>query len=116
MIKATIHFQKTGSRDDILRIYDSETEGVVRVTMSPGDFKNSTNEFFISSTKAIRLVADILRSLPYDIEPFEYVQITTELTPSILYHAVDIENSSVRHLIEDTIHDAVYTKVRRISA
>jgi hypothetical protein len=116
MIKATIHFQRNGVKDDILRIYDSDTEGVVRVVMAPGDFKTSSNEFFISSSKAVRLVSDILRSLPYDVEPFEYIQITTELTPSILYHVTDIETSTVRHLIEDVIDNAIHTKVRRVSA
>lgn len=117
MLKATIYIQRTTGRDetddDIIRIYDDdEYRDTVRVVYSTPELaKNAT--FYFTIPRAITYISDLLKTLRHDSSPFEHVQVTTAIQPSVLYHVSDLDSSEVRYLIEDTVDTALRRPVFR---
>lgn len=111
MLAFYIHFIYPNSdADDVLSVYHTEDENVYRVTMKFGDYKNRYNEAFLSSNQVLSLVKTTLKSLSYDQEPLESIQILTMLAPTVLYDVADMYDIDVREMIEDTLYAALRTK------
>lgn len=118
MLKATIFIQrKNGSTrkdDDIIKFYDdSDYHEMVRITYSTPDLTKD-NTFYLPISRAINYLDDVLKTFRYDADPFEHVQVSTQIHPSILYHVSDLDCADVRHLIEDTVETAIRRPVRRV--
>jgi hypothetical protein len=47
------------------------------------------------------------------VDPFEQVQITGSLSPSILYYVGDMTNEDIRYLIDDILYDELSSQVTR---
>jgi hypothetical protein len=71
--------------------------------------KNAT--FSLPVSKAMLYIRDTLKSLRHDSMPFEYVQVTTRIHPSVLYHVSDLDDDDIRYLIEDTVESAIRLQV-----
>jgi hypothetical protein len=118
MNKCTIRFirKNEGAKaDDILTIYEDEDFAeMYRIVFRPGDFKKTANEFYLDRARALEYVASLLKMLPYDADPFAYVQVDTSIHPSILYNVCDLIDRDVRYIIEDAVDVAIRRPVEKI--
>ena len=115
MLKVTLFLQRnTGSEnDDVIRMYeDDEHRDMIRVVYSTPELKRDST-FYLPTTKAMVYVSDLLKTLYHDSQPFESIQVSSSLHPSILYDVVDLGCCGVRHLIEDTVEAALHQAVFR---
>lgn len=116
-LKATIRFQRNGNpeSDDILRIYDDdEFYEMQRVEYKPAEYPSRQNQFYLEQTRTIEYISDVLKSLTYDVDPFEYIQIDTAMHPPIVYHVAELDSKQTRWLIEDMLAAAIRRPVRTI--
>jgi len=117
MLKATIYIQRRDGHDekddDIIRIYDDdEYRDTVRLVYSTPELaKNST--FYFTIPRAVTYLGDMLKTLRHDSSPFEHVQVTTAIHPSVLYHVSDLDSDEVRYRIEDTVDTVLRRPVFR---
>ena len=115
MLKATIYIQReTGdeSNDDILQIYDSNhpTGDIYRLVYTTPELKKS-RQFYMARRLVTDFVNDLLKSLSLDVEPFERIQITTCIQPSVVFPVSDLDRTDVRHMIEDIVTTAMVSEV-----
>ena len=116
MILATLYVQRNPDRtseDDVIRVYDSELPDVYTVEYMTPETKKASR-FYMSRTVLLHYIGDLLKSLKYDAVPFECVQVTTAIHPSVVYHVADLDSADVRHLIEDTVYNAIKTPLERV--
>lgn len=118
MLKATIYFLRkdttSEATDDVLRVYDDDDyHETVRIVYSTPELGKDTC-FYFTIPQALVYISDTLKTLRHDSQPFEYVQVSTALHPSILYHVSDMDITEVRHLIEDTVETAIRRPVFHI--
>jgi hypothetical protein len=115
MLKVTLFIQRTGGHtvesDDTIQIFEDEThQDMVRVVYSTSELKKNAT-FSLPVSKAMLYIRDTLKSLRHDSMPFEYVQVTTRIHPSVLYHVSDLDDDDIRYLIEDTVESAIRLQV-----
>lgn len=118
MLKATLYIQRTTGRssddDDIIKFFeDDEYRDTVRIVYSTPELKKAF-EFFMTVPQTLQYLSDTLKTLSYDASPFEHVQVSTTLHPSVLYHVSDMDRTEVRHLIEDTVGTALRRPLFRV--
>jgi hypothetical protein len=118
MNKCTIRFirkDEGAKADDVLTIYEDEDFAeMYRIVFRPGDYKKTANEFYLDRARTVEYVASLLKMLPFDADPFAYVQVDTSIHPSILYNVCDLFGREVRYLIEDTVDVAIRRPVDKI--
>ena len=117
MINATIIFVRKNGRpstDDKITVsrMDSEND-LFKVTFSTPDY-TYRKQFITDARKACRYIEDTLTSMRHDTDPFEYVQVHTNIHPAVLYHVADLDSCDVRHLIMDIIYDALKFNVTNV--
>ena len=118
MLKATLYIQRTTSRssedDDIIRMYDDdEYRDMIRIVYSTPELKKGF-EFYMTVPQTLQYLSDTLKTLSHDAQPFEHVQVSTSLHPSVLYHVSDLDCCQTRHLIEDTVETALRRPLFRV--
>lgn len=104
----SLFLQKPGQKDDILH-FDrfSEDPDRIRVTYYDGSDDRDYRYVFYMPTSAIgNYIGDMMFGLRHDIDPFECIQVTTAITPTILYHVKDLDDEDVRANIRTTIQAA----------
>ena len=109
MHRATIRIVRDGgdeSEDDLIRVFDTDCNDLFRITFFASDMKRAS-QFYATRHWALEYVSEILLSITHDSDPFESVQVETAIHPSILYHVVDLDQPSIRRLIENTIDSAL---------
>ena len=118
MLKVTFYIQRKNSYsedDDIVQIYDVDSGvDLYRLVYSTPEAKKST-QFHMTRSVATQYVVDLLQSLKFDSDPFEYFQVTTAIHPSIQYHISDLDNPAVRVLIEEMVYTTLKTPTRKVS-
>jgi hypothetical protein len=113
-LRVSFYIQRsgTGKKDDILSIYEDDSYlEMYRFVYQAADLHRK-HTFYLPRSKVIPYVSDLLKSLTHDIEPFEAVQVSSSIFPSVVYHVSDLDDPDVRHLIEDMVS----TSLRRVSA
>jgi hypothetical protein len=118
MLKATLYIQRstnsTPENDDVIHMYeDDEHRDMIRIVYSTPELKKAT-EFYLTIPQTLQYVSDTLRTMVYDAQPFEHVQVSTVLHPSVLYHVSELSCCKVRHLIEDTVETALRRPILRV--
>jgi len=118
MLKATIYIQRKNSSgaetdDKILFYDDSDYHEMVRVVYSSPELRKD-NAFYLTVPRAMGYLDDVLKTFRHDADPFEYVQVSTQIHPSVLYHVADLDCCSVRHLIVDTVEAAVTRPLQKV--
>lgn len=103
---ANLFIQKSGCPDDEIGILTSTVPGMYKLTYKPNDSK-STYSFFMSQERVLDYIANVLRTLSSDIEPFHYVQVQTMTAPSVLYNIADLEDRETRMLIIEAVRYAL---------
>jgi len=110
MFVASVYFlRKQGSRanDDIITVRRvAEYPGIFQVTYNSPDF--TFGKTFTSHGNSVcTYIEDSLTSMTHDTDPFENIQVSTVVHPSVLYHVSDMDNCDVRELILHMIRDAM---------
>ena len=118
MLKATIHIIRkdgnTAGDDDIIRFYDDdEYRDMIRIKYSTPDLAKDTS-FYLSVPNTLVYLNDTFKTFRHDSQPFEYVQVSTSMHPSVLYHVSDLDKPEVRYLIEDTVEMALRRPIFRV--
>jgi hypothetical protein len=118
MLKVKLHFVRTAIDDhkvDVISIYDEQDrDRMYRVVFCPGDITSSQYEFYMDHCTVMSYITGVLGSLVHDMDPFQEVQVTTPLQPSILYSVDDLECCVVHTRILETIHLALESFVDRM--
>lgn len=118
MLKVTFYIQRKNTYsqdDDIVEIFDAgDAPGdLFRLVYSTPEARKAT-QFYMTRNTAAQYVVDLLHSLKYDSDPFEYFQVTTAIHPSIQYHISDLDAPAVRELIEEMVYTALKTPARKV--
>jgi len=115
MIRTTLYLTQRGlnkSHDDVIHIStNDENHGLFDVVYKTPELRKS-KAFTTTESQVLDYVADILRALSTDMDPFENFQLTTAIHPSIFYHVSDLENPSIRGDILAMIRMALRVDVR----
>lgn len=109
MQRALVRFIRDGSdssEDDVIRIYDTDCNDLFRVVFQASEMKRG-NEFFAPRRYVMQYIAEVFRTLTHDSDPFESVQVDTAIHPSVLYHVIDMDEDSIRRLMEDSVDSAL---------
>jgi hypothetical protein len=119
MLKVTLRFLRAGAGelcDDIINVYDvADVHDLFRVVYRPGDGSRRF-QFECQLTRAglLSYVSDILKSMKYDVDPFDRIQVLTDMHPSVMYPVADMEDPVTRRNIEDLVYSSLRTRVRRV--
>jgi len=118
MLKSTFYIQRRegrSSNDDVIRIYENDRYSeLYQITYSTPEWKKEVR-FHMGRHLVVNYISDLLKSLNHDTDPFEYIQVSTTIHPSVMYHISDLEKSDVRHLIEDMVTTAIRTPIQRVN-
>jgi hypothetical protein len=116
MIKARILFcYKNDERpDDVVTIYSTDTHELYHIKMKPGDFEGSWYEVYMSHERLMTYLDNVFKSLQYDDDPFERVQVDAAMYPSVFYHAAELSYSRTRDFILNIVQDALYLDTEKV--
>lgn len=67
----------------------------------------SDRKFLASFSGVLTYVEDVLISMRRDIDPFEEIQLSTDIHPTLLYKVPDIDDNRVVDLMMSIIRDAL---------
>lgn len=116
-IKTTLRFIRSGEGqdyDDVITISTTRISDVFRVVYTPGDSDTgSVYTSYMSRSKTMKYVSDILRGMCYDVDPFDRIQIQTDLHPSIMYSVSDMDSAVARENLENMVDASLHTTVIR---
>jgi hypothetical protein len=119
MNKCTIRFirdTESVKGDDVLTISEDDTHAdMFCLKFKPCGWK-SHNEFYMDRHRALDYIAGVLKTLPHDAEPFQYVQVDSALHPSVMYRVSDLYLRNVCYLIEDTVSTALIAPSYRMKS
>lgn len=99
MIRTTIYLTQRGagqSHDDVIHISTNDDSRELFDVVYKTPELRKAKKFSATESVVLDYVADILRALGNDMDPFENFQLTTAIHPSIFYHVSDLELPSVR--------------------
>lgn len=114
MQKVKLFFCRSGLQDDIIQFFDDDVHvDMVRIVYTPQEHTEKSNEFYLTRRAALLYVSQILKSMAYDNDPFEFVQLQTVIQPSIILPVADV-SSEARYLLEDMIEQALSANVDEI--
>ena len=95
------------SNDDVIRVYeDDDYRDMYRLVYTAPDMQKDST-FYMTKSRVLTYVSDLLKTLSHDLVPFESIQVTTLIAPSVIYHVADLDRPEIRHLIEDSIDTAL---------
>jgi hypothetical protein len=111
MHKATLFIHRKGdtqgAQDDVIHMSESDMmHDTVEIVYKSPDLRKA-KRVILTTSKALAYLGDVLKSFQHDNDPFEYVQVSTVIHPSVLYHTSDLDDCRVRHLIEDMVEMAL---------
>lgn len=95
-------------RIDIIR--GSHVAETMRVRYTPGESRSGTTYTFVLTRSGVRrYIGNLFQALQMDLDPWEKVQISPVIGPSILFHVGDL--GSAEDVIMDTVDSLLYTDV-----
>lgn len=99
--------------DDIIEINrGAHATETVTLRYIPGDSKHgSIYTFSLTRSGVRRYLENLLYSISKDQDPFEKIQMSSSMGPSIIYHVSDLDD--VQSTIVDTVDDALYVDIDR---
>lgn len=112
MLLASLYIISADNRpDDVIRI-QTTTSRRLMVVFEPGEPGCKKTIFFMNSHCVMSYIDDILQSMRMDIDPFEELQVTTRIHPSVLFHVSDLDKRDTRHLILGMVETALKLRFR----
>lgn len=104
--KVTFYLNRKGlgpKHDDVISIFeDDDYLEMYRIVYRTPELKKK-NVFYMTRSKTMAYVSDLLKALTYDTDPFVSLQVSTAIHPSLQYQIPDLWDSGIRHLIEDMV-------------
>lgn len=114
--KVTLIIIRKNNEEDFINVYEDETHReMFRLTYKSADSSKTLREFYMSERRALNYISDILESMTHDADPFEYVQVLSEIHPSVMYHVMDLDDEDIRTEIENVVSDAMLTDIKTIN-
>lgn len=110
MSRVTLLFTRKGkgaAHDDNITITcHSGSHEIFDVVFRTPELKED-RKFMASFSSVLHYVEDILLSMRCDTDPFEHIQLLTNIHPNILYHVSDMDESSNRDTLMNMIRDTL---------
>jgi hypothetical protein len=104
-----IQAKQDGKPDDVITFGRcAHTPGVFEVTYKPNDLKTKYH-FYLSLNECADYLYRTLKLITMDNSPFGYVQVTTRMTPSVIFQIPDLDDTNLRKVVEDTVISALRT-------
>ena len=96
MLKASLYFTRSGrdhSDDDVIHIFENEnSRELFDVQYITPDLRKSKR--FTMPEKDIKTyLTNLIRMMSHDADPFENLQLTTAIQPSIFFHMADAQEN-----------------------
>ena len=117
MISTTLLFtrkDKPSAYDDRIMIAPySGSHEIFEVTYRNPELKTD-RKFLASFSTLLHYVEDILMSMEHDMDPFEDIQVSTNIHPDVFYHVSDMDDSTIRELILNMIRDSMRFDVKAV--
>lgn len=118
-IKCTLRFLRSGEDedcDDVIIIRSmAVSPDLFQVTYRPGDTSSRTSyEASMSRSTVMTYVTDVLKSMRYDVDPFDRIQVLTDMHPSVMYSASDMDDVIARKLVENMVYTSLRTRVLHV--
>jgi len=102
IVSLFIQSKRDGVPDDIITFNRSRgNPGIYEVVYQPNDL-NTKYRFYMTLDECKDYIYRTLKLLAMDNNPFGYVQLTTRVTPSVLFEVPDLDDTNLRKTIEDT--------------
>lgn len=109
---AMLFITKSGNRDDIIKFHPCyNLLDRYSVEYIPSDITKNKYNFILNRSELSEYIESILDSLRYDSEPFDEIQLTTKMFPSIMFCIQDLERRNIRTIIENSILRALNTHI-----
>ena len=108
-----LRHNKLEDNDDVICIGEAEG-GMFTLVFRPADLKRTRFEAVMTRRDILEYISDILKSMPHDIDPFDRIQLLTDMHPSVMYDVIDLDDNRVRYLIEDAVDMSLRTAVSRV--
>lgn len=116
MLRLKLYFIYSDNRkDDTISIHSTPSGSCFRVIMRPSEYEETQFETYMNLDKVLDYIHNSLKSLQYDVDPYEQVQITSMMSPTVLYHVADMSSEEIRHLIDDILYDELTSEVRLVN-
>lgn len=118
-IKCTLRFLRAGGdedSDDVIIIRSmAVSPDLFYVSYRPGDASSRLSyEASMSRGATMDYVTDVLKSMCYDVDPFDRLQVLTDMHPSVMYSVSDMDNVIARKLVENMVYTCLRTRVLRV--
>jgi hypothetical protein len=114
--KVTLIVIRNNNEEDRINVYEDETHReMFRLTYKSADTSKTLKEFYMSERRALNYISDILESLTHDVDPFEHLQVLSDIHPSVMYHVMDLDDEDIRTEIENIVSDAMLTSVDTVN-
>lgn len=119
MSRLILHYQpkdSASSRTDDVTIVnvDEDYPEFFHITHNPADVPGSSFEYSMSEYALLDHIEDILTGLSHDSDPYEYVQVTTNIGPPILYHVSDLDFPEARKNLLRIVRTALRTLTTQV--
>ncbi len=103
---------KDGKRDDVIKFWPAPNliEHYI-VEFTPSDLTKSKYKFSFNQQELKLYIQSLLDLLRYDNEPFDDIQLTTKMIPSVIFSIADLDRTHIRGLIEYNIMNALDTPI-----
>jgi hypothetical protein len=102
---------KSSAHDDRISVYPYEgSHSIFEVVYRTPDLTRD-RRFLASFSGTLQYVEDILMSMRVDVDPFEQIQLSTAIHPSVMFHVVDLEDSFSRDVIMNMVGDSMRFEV-----
>jgi hypothetical protein len=102
MLVTTLHFIRSGEKDEILRIFRRNND-CFKCVFQPSDVKSAFS-FHLNRDMLIDYVTGTIEMVVCDdVDPYEQVQVSTMIHPRILFHVSDLEREEVRSRMWDML-------------
>lgn len=96
MLKASLYFTRSGrgrAHDDVLHISENEnSRELFDIVYKTPELRRS-KRFTMSEKDVKAYLSNLIRMMSHDSDPFENLQLTTAIQPSIFFHMADAQEN-----------------------
>ena len=103
---------KDGKKDEVIKFFNCPYfMESYSVEFIPSDLKKNKYSFELTYDNLKKYIQNLLDLLRYDSEPYDEIQLTTKMIPSIMFCIADLDRPHIRNLIEHNIITALNTNI-----
>jgi hypothetical protein len=116
MPKITIWITRSSDQqgDDMIKMFaDDDYSDMIRIMYRTPDIKKAEQQFYLSRKDTIEYVKELFTSLFLDTEPFESIQLATDMHPCVMFSVADLE-PPISTLLISMITKSLYTETQSV--